>query len=170
MRPPRVEWRTVCIDDVDPQKFANNMQTALQMLSDAGFNILAQYARGAAQIILAQRVVQEQVHPPGPIPGPTMPAPPPLPHATRRAATPPTSIAEERFVYHFLSPQGPQDVNFTSMVEALRLAREHVDGDGSCVPGYLVAMSVTTFEAPAIGNLLRAYAQEIAANTPKQVD
>lgn len=174
MRPPRVEWRAIAINDPEPMDYACNLQAALQMLADGGWSILSMYTRGPAQIILAQRALAEPPHPPGPIPGPTMPPPPPLPGAgaTRmRAPAPvPQSSVEEQFVYHYLSPQGPQDKRFTSMVEALRVVREHIDGDGSCVPGYLVVMSVTTLEAPALLGLLKSYANDIAAQPPKQVD
>jgi hypothetical protein len=168
MRPPKVEWRSIAINDPTPQEFANSLQAALQMLSDGGYNILQMYTRGPAQIILAQRVVQEQPqHPPGPVPGPTMPPPPPL---SKLRAQSNLGQSEEQFVYHFLSPDGPKDMRFTTMVEALRAVREHVDGDGSFVPGYLVVMAVTTFESPALLGLMKAYATELASQPPKQVD
>lgn len=165
-RPPRIEWRTLVVADVEPLQFAQNLQMGLQMLTDGGFNVISMHMRGVAQIVLAQRAVQEQ---PQPAPGPTMPAPPqPTPLSRLRAQS--VGANEERFTYHFLSPEGPQEQTFTSMVEALRLVRAHVDGDGSFVPGYLVSMSVTTFEPPALLGLLKAYADDIAVTPPKQVD
>jgi hypothetical protein len=156
----------VAITSLDPVEYAKQMQEALNTLSAEGFNILAQYGRGMGQIIMANRQVMDPPHPPGPIPGPTMPPPP----APQRRAPPAPGTSEERFVYHYLSPMGPQDQSFTSMVEALRVVRAHVDGDGTLVPAYLVAMSFTTFETPALGQLLKAYANDIAAQPPKQVD
>jgi hypothetical protein len=170
---PRLEWRTIAITSPDPVEYARSMQMTLQELSDNGFNVLSMTQRGAAQIILANRQLGPEPHPPGPIPGPTLPPPPPAP--TPQLARRPTSDlvhqnSEEQFVYHYLSPAGPKDQRFTSLVEALRIIRSHVDGDGTHVPGYLVAMSVTTFETPALGALLRAYAEIIASQPPKQVD
>jgi hypothetical protein len=168
-RPPRVEWRMVAITAIEPVEYAKQMQEALNALSAEGFNVLAQYGRGVGQIIMASRQVADPPHPPGPIPGPTMPPPPPQqPMARLRVQS--TGLLEERFVYHFISPEGPQEQVFTSMVEALRVVRAHVDGDGTLVPAYLVTMSFCTYEPPQLGQLLKAYANDIAAQPPKQVD
>lgn len=168
-RPARIEWRAIAVTAADPTEFASTLQHALQGLSDAGFSLAGQYQRGTGHILLGQRVVQEQE-----APGPTIPPPPPLARPTGSLATLRAQAAlgqnETSFFYHFISPDGPQHVRFTSMVEALRLVREHVDGDGGFVPGYLVAMAVTTFEAPALSGLLKAYAEELAGQPPKQVD
>ena len=51
VKPPKIEWRTIAITDIDPAHFAQSLQTALQELSDTGFNILAQLTRGSAHVI-----------------------------------------------------------------------------------------------------------------------
>jgi hypothetical protein len=163
-KPPQIEWRSVAITDTDPLSFALTLQTKLQQLTDEGFNVLFQIQRGTGLVITANRTTQE---PPRPASvAPTLPAPPP----PNRRFGPPSGKADEQFVYHYISPEGPRDRSFTSIVEALRMVRSHVDGDDGFVPGYLVAMHVVTFEAPQLTALLKAYADDIASTPNKQVD
>jgi hypothetical protein len=169
LRPLRIEWRTVAVSATDTVEYAAQLQSSLQELSDAGFNILSQQQRGTALIILAQRVVVDQSHQPGPISGPEPPLPPPPPLSKLRMQANLNAHADQ-FVYHFISPDGPQARRFTTMVDALRMVREHVDGDGRFVPGCLLTMTVSTYEGHALGGLLKAYASDIAAQPPKQVD
>ncbi len=179
VKPPKLDWRTIAIADTDPVAFARSLQTALQELTDNQYNIVTQLTRGTAHIILANRVMLDTA-----VEGSMLPTiPPPLQsRATPRAARAvlaKTSVGPavvrsmadcEIYYYHYLSPDGPQDRSFDSMVGALRLVREHVLGNGDFVPGYLVCMVTTTFESPAFSALLRTYAEEIDASPIPRAD
>lgn len=172
VKPPKIEWRTIAITDIDPAHFAQSLQTALQELSDTGFNILAQLTRGSAHVILASRVVLEPSAESmmETVPPPPSLAPPRRLSARRPVREPLTSPDVEQFVYHYLSPSGPQSVQCASMAEALRLVKSHILGERDFVPGYLVCMVTTTFEPPSFPMLLQTYADEIAALPVRQAD
>lgn len=174
VKPPKLEWRTIAVTDADPVDFARSLQAALQILSDGHFNVVMQLTRGAAHVILANRVVAEEFSTEG---LPTVPPPPglrPPPRKHQPFARPLRPSEEhsytEQYVYHYLSPDGPQAQHCGSMAEALRLSKEHITGDGSFVPGYIVCMVATTFEAPSFPYLIRSFAEEIDALAVTRAD
>ena len=159
-RQPKLEWKTIAISDTDPSVFAQSLQEALQELSDGGYNILMQLTRGTAHIILANRLAADE-------PSATLPPPPPL----RRVRHPHTGRIEEVVTYHWLHNKESLHATFPSLLDALRLVRQHVNEDAGVLPAYLVATTSTTFEASSFPMLLHAYSEELTAPPPmKQVD
>lgn len=55
-KPTKLEWRAIAVDDDDPGEFVAHLQATFQMLSDGGYNVLAQMTRGTAHIIIAHRL------------------------------------------------------------------------------------------------------------------
>ena len=150
---PRAKWRVVIIAEKSVDRFAYKLETALQQLSDDGWQMMSREYRGTDLIITACRIEAEPVQV-----GPRLPQPPP-----RRVI--PHDIKNEPYneVLYSYSPGPGHEVvtkKFDSMLAALRLLKEHLEGDWP-LPIKLVRCALTIYDVKAIPGLLRLYAKEL---------
>lgn len=166
MKPPptnnppgmRARWRVVAVADKDPHRFASHLESALQELSDNGWQLMTQVYRGEALILTTCRV--ESVLPsPELAPQGTRLPPPPL-----RRPVPPTmkGDAYHEVLYSYCPAPGATVVTekFDSLLGALTLLQEHMQNEWP-LPIKIVKCELTIYEAKTIPALLRLYAKEL---------
>ena len=146
--PPKPQWKTVAIATPDPIAFARELQTSLQELTDQGYVINSQMARGDALIITASR----------------LPPTEPPPALRRRVVDLPSArssgVPFEEVLYHYLEAGEQKQRNYPSLVDALRALKEDLGREGvSAVNNATV--SLTSFEPESLSYLLRMFAEDL---------
>lgn len=171
---PKVAWKTVAVTGDDAHVFARNLESALQELTDNGYHITSQVMRDGATIITGQRM--ENTLPSDEqdrrMDAPTQP--PPAPRRRRvleKTAAPPTPGTVDEVLYHYIEHGKQLQKSFPSMVDALRLVKEHLGrsslrGEDTVTPICLIATSMTYFDVTAIPYLLKTFAEDLAAPKP----
>jgi hypothetical protein len=172
---PSISWRTLVASSEDPIKFAAELQGALQELTDNGYNIVSQLQRAGSIIVTGQKVTMPvnpfytEPQPPGPAPAPQrarMVQPAPQPQKVLQGST------SNEVLYHYIEHGKDKQQAFPSMVEALRLVKEHLgysslNGDTPVCPVRLVAVAMTQYDLTAIPALLKMYAAELGPAATK---
>lgn len=148
---PKLEWKTIAITAEDPIIFARELQTALQELTDSGFNITGQLQRGTALVISASRL-----HAPEAQAAPLRRRIVDLPSA-RQVGAP-----AEEVLYHFTEYGAPQQKAFPTLIDALRLLAEHLKKPQEHIlPVNITTLSMTRFEPESFAYLLRMFAEDL---------
>ena len=150
--PPKmqVEWKVVAVSSADPKVFAAELQETLQSLTDGGYSLVSQLPRGDALVITGQRAL--------------LPELPPEPEPRRRVVvepktSPPAQVTEE-VLYHYIDEKLPKTQAFSTLFGALRLFEAHLTSD-RILPQQLTRVSLTRFDLPAMGALLRQHASDL---------
>lgn len=161
-REPKLTWRTIAVTAKDPLEFARELETALQELTDGGFNIVSQMGRDGAVVITAQKIGQE---PPVDVPPETQPAPVAY---RRRIVDAPAARSQgnttDEVLYHYFEHGVQQQQRFPGLVEALRVVKQHLQED--IIPASLSTVTITHFEQRAFPALLKAFEDDLTADPP----
>lgn len=161
---PRVNWKTLVASSKDPHTFAGELQSALQELSNEGYNVVSQITRDGAVIVTGQRVVIEVVAFANP---PIQPGPAPHRRIVQPQAAMPRGTPKEETMYHYFKNGEEVQENFPSMVEALRVVREHISGDGGAItPMSLLHVCAMHYDLTSFPALLRVHADALNADKP----
>ena len=167
---PKVTWKTVAVTGDDPHAFAKGLESALQEMTDNGYHITSQVMRDGATIITGQRV--ENAIPSDDqdrqMESPTQPPPPPRRRVVSKA---PTTKTTDEVLYHYIEHGKQTQKSFPSMVDALRVVKEHLGrstlrGEDPVAPICLIATSMTYFDVTSIPYLLKTFAEDLAAPKP----
>jgi hypothetical protein len=159
---PSIDWKTLAVTAQDPLEFAKGLQTALQELTDNGYNIVSQVARGEAVIITGQRVMVGAVQSfeNSVAQGARRALP-------TRAPAPVHGVAREEVLYHFTDNKKEKQLAFPTMVEALRIVEKHLnDASGAFAPISLVVVTMTQYDLPSFVGLLRAHEVALREDKP----
>jgi hypothetical protein len=167
---PKVVWKTVAVTGDDPLTFARALESALQEMTDSGFDLVGQHTRGDAVILTLRKIESpfntQPLDQPTPQPQPAQRRPGgrivahPLP--------PPPHVVEE-VVYFFREKEHDKSLVFPSMPEALRIVKEHLAKD-DVLPVRLVVSNIVYFEPVAIPHLLRTFASNLAQIPDKPLE
>jgi hypothetical protein len=160
---PRINWKTMVASSKDPHTFAGELQSALQELSNEGYNIVSQISRDGAVIVTGQRVITEGVAFANP---PIQPGQAPARRIVQAPTAMPRGTPKEETMYHFFRNGEEIHETFPSMVEALRTVREHISGDGAITPVSLLHVCAMHYDLKSFPALLRVHADALNADKP----
>lgn len=168
---PKLEWHTIAVTAKDALGFARDLQSALQELTDSGYTITSQMQRPEGLIIVASRVVDTSAD--------TLPAPRSVdvgtadPRTTaaraagafrRRVVEMPSARSHgattEEVLYHYIEKGNQQQRAFPSLVDALRILKDHLHRD-DVVPVNITTTAMTRFEPDSFVLLLKLFAEDL---------
>jgi hypothetical protein len=164
----KIVWKTLAVTSKDPVQFAHDLESALQELTDSGFNIISQMARDGSLVITANQMINERE---------TLAPPPdtqPSASLRRRIVEMPAARSQgnttDEVLYHYIEHGKQEQKAFPSIVEALRLVKEHLAlsaGNGTTLtPICLIAVTQTYFDITSLPTLLRTFAEDLSAEKP----
>ena len=165
---PKVAWKTLAVTSKDPLVFAQELEGALQEMTDGGFNIISQMARDGAVIITGQRV--DLIASPDMLALFSASQVPQAPGLRRRIVEVPsarsTGTTSDEVLYHYLAFGKQNQQQFATLVDALRVVQKHVEGPDDIVPISLITVTMTRFEPAALPALFKTFAEDLRADKP----
>lgn len=141
-RPPivpgaRTRFRTVAIKDSDPFSFARKHEQALNELTSEGWSITGMMDKGGALIITGQKV--EITTPQSMQPQEEVPQGFSMPQSS-------TDQGHVEIVYTYIENGKHNTVRCSSMPDAVRRVRAHIDSGYDILPSAITVMSVVSYE------------------------
>jgi hypothetical protein len=163
-REPKAVWRTIAVTNKDPLVFAKELESALQELTDAGFNIVSQMTRDSALVITGQKV-EMPAEPQAYGTAPTQP-PPGLRRRIVDTGRREHGATTDEVLYHYMEGGEQKQEKFADLVDALRVLKMHLTGTADVVPISLMTVTMTRFEPEALPLLLKTFADDLNTDTP----
>ena len=162
---PKIDWKTKAVTAKDPQEFSLELQRALQELTDGDYKIVNQLIRGDALVITGQKVDMSVLHSPRRLDAVTVPPP----GGQRRivASAAPSEKVTEEVLYHYREFGVQKQRSFATLVEALRLVKEHIFAPGDIVPISITCITLATFEPSSWPGLFKAF-EDALEETPNK--
>ena len=164
---PKVTWKVAAVVAKEPLAFAEDLQRALQEMTDDGFQIVSQALRDNGSVILTGQKVElpDAVQDFLSFTLPQVASATEARSRSRRIVEPRPAqegVAGKEVLYNFLEDGRLVQRSFHQLVDALRVVKEHLDrADDYFVPISVMVVSTTRFDPKALPSLMRTFAYEL---------